>query len=83
MTFGNLYGNRNPLERSLNDLQDKKPVMFGEDKDTFEKDGRFFIMNREVPKAEYDAFMTTYQAALDLEIAEKKAQLAETEEFVS
>lgn len=61
--------------KSISDLQNKEPILFGEGKNTFEKDGKYFVIDREVNETEWNTFMNTYNAAQDLRTAELRRQL--------
>ena len=56
-------------------MEKERIVLQGEGKNTFEKDGKYFVMNRSVSKEEYDRALQIYNLALDAELAEKKARL--------
>ena len=73
MRFGKQEGT--PLQRSFAQLQDEKPVFVGEGKNTFEKEGRYFFMGREVSKDEYDTAIAQYDAILKYQIDEKRGEL--------
>lgn len=66
-----------PIERSVIDMQLKRPIFEGEDKNTFEKEGRYFFLGREVPKEEYDLGMDQYNAILQYGIDGKKQELSD------
>ncbi len=67
--------NETPMQRSIRDMEKERIVLQGEGKNTFEKDGKYFVMNRSVSKEEYDRALQIYNLALDAELAEKKARL--------
>ena len=64
------------LDRSIEQMQHERPVMIdGEGKNTFEKDGRFYLLDREVSEQEYNQGLDRYQTLLDGEIQRKRDQL--------
>ena len=73
--FGMINKNETPMQRSIRDMEKERIVLQGEGKNTFEKDGKYFVMNRSVSKEEYDRALQIYNLALDAELAEKKARL--------
>ncbi len=76
--FGNMYPEgATSIEKSIIDMQRVRPIFEGEDKNTFEKDGRYFFLGREVPKEEYEKGMNQYNAILEHSIEQKKEELAD------
>lgn len=75
MSFGSVDRNQSPMERSVAEMQHEVPVFNGEGKNTFEKDGKYYFMNREVSKEEYDAGIEKYNQILDHKLRLKKEQL--------
>ena len=68
--------NMKPVERSMADLSERRPVLAGPGRDTFvSDDGKHFVMGREVEKGEYDAFMDRYEALIDHQYSEKEQEL--------
>jgi len=78
MPFGSApkhYSDAKPFERSVFDMQEKKPVFDGPEKNTFEKNGKYFFMNREVSKTEYETGIEKYNTLLGIELAAKRQEL--------
>ena len=70
------YKEMTPAARSAADMQERRPVLNGPDKDTFiSEDGRHFVMNREVNEEEYNAFLEKYKVLVEHELAEKRSEL--------
>lgn len=75
MSFFNesdVYKAKSNIEKSFDELANRKPE-FGID--TKEKDGRFFVFDREVSEKEYNEFMDQYKQIMDHQINEHKTNL--------
>lgn len=75
MAFGSIDKSKTPFKRSVTELQESFPIFDGEGKNTFRKDGKYFFMNREVSKDEYEKGIARYEAILDHQIKEKETEL--------
>lgn len=62
------------LEFAFTKLQDQAPK-YGEDGDTYEKDGKYFVMGYEVQKLEYDYFLEKVAKLYDEVNVDKEKEL--------